>query len=180
MPFSRRLSINGSSTRDDKLTPPVATPPKHKRRKIFVDADVQSELLRQLVYHWLMFLTTLLWILVIVEFVKSGFTARIGECMSNVMHDNVVMLMSLLVLAPMAIYQMVKVSHRFVGPMVKFRRSIARLGAGEQVEPVCFRKNDFWKDIAANFNLVVGRIEELEAAAKKPSPTQNPELVEVG
>jgi hypothetical protein len=51
-------------------------------------------------------------------------------------------------------------SNRFVGPLVRLRRSMRKLARGEHVDPICFRDNDFWHDFANEFNAVAARVQK--------------------
>ena len=67
---------------------------------------------------------------------------------------------SLLVL-PVAVMDMIRVSNRFAGPMVRLRHGMRALAKGRKVAPIEFRKDDFWYEFAEEFNAVVREVEEL-------------------
>ena len=50
------------------------------------------------------------------------------------------------VLLPLVIIDIVRLSNRFTGPLLRMRRSMRALAQGEQVEPLKFRDADFWHD----------------------------------
>ena len=66
-------------------------------------------------------------------------------------------------LMPMVILDIVRVSNRFVGPLVRLRRSLRELARGEKVEPIRFREGDFWQEIAEEFNAVAARFERVSS-----------------
>lgn len=68
-------------------------------------------------------------------------------------------------LMPLVLYDVVRLSHKFAGPMVRLRNSMKRCAAGQAVEPVHFREGDFWQEIADSFNAIQARIEALEAGS---------------
>jgi hypothetical protein len=74
----------------------------------------------------------------------------------------------------LAVYDMLRLSHRFAGPMLRFRRAMRDLGRGEQVEPLRFRDGDFWQEMAAEFNAVLQRVERQrdEGAEDEQSATE--------
>ena len=133
-----------------------------KRRRYFVDSDVQSALLKQLVLNWTVVFTLIASVLLAVESFKVGFTLGFWGSLQAIWHANAVLLVTLVALLPFVIYESIRLSHRFAGPMTRFRAELKRMGAGENVEPIQFRRDDFWKDIAESFNSVRQRIEELE------------------
>ncbi len=57
-------------------------------------------------------------------------------------------------LLPLVIVDIIRISNRFVGPLLWLRRSMRALARGEYVEPIEFRGNDFWYDFADEFNAV--------------------------
>lgn len=68
---------------------------------------------------------------------------------------------------PFAIFDLLKFSNRFVGPIFRLRQEFKRLRNGEQVETINFRDNDFWLDLSDNFNELSGQIRELKAENQK-------------
>lgn len=133
-----------------------------KRRKFYVDSDVQSALLRQLVVNWMVVFGVIASVLLTVASYQAGFTLGFSGALAAIWHDNAVLLVTLVALAPFVVYESIKLSHRFAGPMVRFRNDLQRLGNGENVGPLQFREGDFWQDIADSFNSVRQRIEQLE------------------
>ncbi len=63
----------------------------------------------------------------------------------------------LLALLPVFVWDTVKLSHRLAGPMYRFHKTVQRLAAGEEVEPIKLRKGDPWNDFAIDFNAMVER-----------------------
>ena len=135
---------------------------KHKRRRIYVDIPVQTALLLKMVWHWLMVMSMMLCVLVAVEFVSSGMKISLGEAVNAVWARSYTALAVLMLIAPLIGYDLIKLSHRFAGPMVTLRREMQRLAAGEACEEIHFRKGDFWTDLPESFNGIRARMEELE------------------
>ena len=68
-------------------------------------------------------------------------------------------LVASLILLPMVIIDIIRTSNRFCGPLLRLRRSMRALAQGERVEPIRFRKGDFWGEFAEEFNAVVARVQ---------------------
>ena len=134
-----------------------------KRRKIYVDHDVQGALLKQMLFSWLVIIGCMATVLLGVESLRAGFSLGFTGSLAAMWKHNAHLLIALVVLAPLIVYEAIKLSHRFAGPMVSFRRALHGLGNGESVTPVHFRENDYWKDLAESLNCVIERIERLEA-----------------
>ena len=62
-------------------------------------------------------------------------------------------------LTPIFLRDLCVLSNRFVGPMVRLRRSMRALADGEEVAHLKFRDNDFWHEIASDFNRLAARVE---------------------
>lgn len=136
------------------------SPQKHPRKRLFVDPKVQGALVARVVLYWIVFLITVALML----FCWRIFT---GPVLPFSVHFDEIwyrygpaMLASLLLL-PLVAVDIVRLSNQFVGPLLRLRRSMRRLGRGEHVDPIEFRDTDFWQDFADEFNIVAARIEEL-------------------
>jgi signal transduction histidine kinase len=68
-------------------------------------------------------------------------------------------LIASILLLPLIVVDIVRMSNRFVGPLVRLRRSMRQLAQGEHVEPITFRDDDFWKEFADEFNAVLARVQ---------------------
>jgi hypothetical protein len=53
---------------------------------------------------------------------------------------------------PVYVWDLVKLSHRFAGPMLRLRRILKDLAAGRRASHLRFRPNDFWQETAIDFN----------------------------
>ena len=74
----------------------------------------------------------------------------------------------LFVLLPLFAYDMLSMSNRFTGPVARLRGEMRRLIDGKLVHTVQFRRDDFWLDMADEFNTLreeVLRLREQVAAA---------------
>ena len=71
-------------------------------------------------------------------------------------------------------------SNRFAGPVYRIRLALQQLADGETPDPIQFRENDYWRDLATYVNSITRRIQETEealAAAERdrdPSPSDEP------
>lgn len=148
--------------------------PKMKRTRRFVDRSVQGALLLAVTAHWALFLTATAVLLVIIDMAegvlfsvpeRSSFTAAVMP-----------IALVVLVLTPMFVYDMVRMSHRFAGPLVRLRRAMHDLADGREVPPVHFREGDFWHELAADFNRVSARVRSAGGmASAPPEPGERPE-----
>ena len=148
---------------------------KHKRKKNYVDNQVQGALLRRIFSHWFMF------------FLVSGFTIIM---LQTLLGDSNVPIMDrfryqvgeftffglvMAALFPAFMLDTVRFSNRFVGPIGRLRRHLQQLSRGDTSE--CkFRGDDFWAEVAEEFNIVADlvkkqqlEIDRLRQAAGEPA-----------
>ena len=59
---------------------------------------------------------------------------------------------------PIFVWDTVTLSHRFAGPMYRFRKTLQELAAHGEAPPVKLRDRDFWQDVANDFNAVLERL----------------------
>ena len=51
----------------------------------------------------------------------------------------------MVILLPVFLYDTVKLSNRFAGPVIRLRRAMQAISQGNAVEKLQFRENDFWR-----------------------------------
>lgn len=136
-----------------------------KRRTYYVDKEVQGELLVKAARYWILSvivvaaLTIIGWI-----FITPGIATLVkfrDELPSLIGAILVAPIASLLVL-PVVLYDLLKLSNRFAGPMFRLRRLMGQVADGEKIEPVRFRQGDYWHDFAEEFNRLLEKIETAE------------------
>ena len=147
------------------------------RSRLFVDWKVQGTLIGRAVLYWLVCLTAItLWLLC--WQVLSGpirpFRAHFAELWA---HFAPAFVASLL-LVPLVIFDVVRMSNRFAGPMLRLRRSMRDLAAGLPVEPLRFRRDDFWREFADEFNAVAAQVQRRKPETG-PNPEEHEELIGV-
>jgi hypothetical protein len=80
-------------------------------------------------------------------------------------------------LTPLMVLDLLRCTNKFAGPMVRTRRFLRHLAKGDQVEPIKFRRGDYWRGYADDLNAVLKRIRALEAQVKAMS---NPDELSEG
>lgn len=123
---------------------------KTRRRKLLVDFGVQGHLLRHVLFQWGGFLLATAFILVIIEMLAGNPSGDL----SRVQRQHFPVLLAVAILAPLFVIDLVKFSHRFVGPIVRLRREMKDLADGKLNPPLKFREGDYWKDLAKDFNRI--------------------------
>jgi hypothetical protein len=133
-----------------------------KRKTHFVDRSLQGAILVHLVMQYALFLLAAGTILYFVELLASA-PRDAGKNMVSRYGPTV---LAVLVLAPIFLRDLCKLTNRFAGPMVRLRRAMRELAEGREVPPIHFREHDFWKDLAVDFNRVIERVHAAERPMK--------------
>lgn len=147
----------------------ASKPGKPKRRKLFIDRQVQGALLRRVALYWLVCLNGVFCILVgmplLISWFAIGQPLSTGELLNKTLVRYWPVFVSALILLPIVLADCVRVSNRFAGPLFRLRRAMRDLADGKTVEPIRFRDGDFWTLIADDFNRVAARVQE-----SRPTP----------
>lgn len=131
---------------------------KSFRKQLFVDPKVQGALVKRVVVYWVFCLCTIATMLFCWDMLTGPARAPWKHFDAMWFHYGPALIASILVL-PLIIVDIVRMSNRFAGPLVRLRRSMRKLAQGEYVEPIKFRDDDFWKEFADEFNTVVARVQ---------------------
>lgn len=133
---------------------------RHKRNKAYVDKAVQYALAKRVVLHWLVFAFAALSITAVLQFLTVNPFQSWSQLVSSVTSQYGLFLLVLFVLVPAFVWDTIKLSNRFAGPMLRFRGAVSDLAEGRPTKPIEFRTNDFWGDLATDLNRVIRRMEE--------------------
>ena len=129
-----------------------------KRKRLFVDARVQGGLLLRAAAYWLFCLLSIMMIVLCWRILFGPARIFYKHFDDMWFHFGPALVASLLLL-PLVLWDTLRFSNRFVGALFRFRRDMRALARGEHVEPLRFRKGDFWGEMAEEFNAVVARIQ---------------------
>ncbi|MGA2797372.1 MAG: hypothetical protein ABSE63_07340 [Thermoguttaceae bacterium] len=135
---------------------------KALRKHLFVDPKVQGVLIARVVIYWVACLITIALMLLCWDII-AGPTRMLYLHFDNMWFFYGPAAIASLLVLPLIIVDIIRVSNRFVGPLIRLRRSMRALARGEYVEPIEFRGKDFWYDFADEFNAIRARILQLSA-----------------
>ena len=151
---------------------------ENRRKKLTIDSTVQWALVRRVLRHWAYFLILTAALLPFWVAVMTRNTAvppfSIGELLLSGWLMTQPIILFFLVVAPLIAYDILKLSHRFVGPIYQLHKAIKALAAGEEIPPVRVREGDFWKDVIANFNALAEQVATMRKR-ETPSTSLKPE-----
>jgi len=132
------------------------------------DREVQGALMLRVVMYWFFCLLTITLMLVCWS-VVSGPPRRFAPLIADLYSRYAPALAASLLVLPIVMIDVVRLSNRFVGPVKRLRDAMAALAEGDEVRPIKFRDRDFWMPLADLFNTV--------AALKRPSLRKHPALL---
>ncbi len=131
------------------------------RKRFLVDYRVQGALIVRVVLYWLTCLLTIMLFLLgwgMITGPDRPLNARLTELWTL----NGPAAVASLLLLPAVIFDLLRLSNRFAGPVFRLRRSMHDLAQGKPVAPVRFRQNDFWQKFADDFNAIAARAQDTE------------------
>ena len=155
---------------------------KTLRKQLFVDPKVQGALVLRTVLYWVICLVTITLMLLCWRILTGPARMFYTHLDDMWFHFGPALVASTLLL-PLVILDMIRLSNRFAGPLLRLRRSMRALAHGEHVEPIEFRDGDFWQEFANEFNTLAARLQdaapppEAEPTAQHQPPEELPEPV---
>ncbi len=126
-----------------------------KRRKALVDPEVQGGILRKIAIHWVLFFICNAIALMIWIRLYEQPDADWGQTFADTVRRFLPFFIITMALIPAFVWDTLKLTNRFAGPILRLRTALADARAGRAVAPLHFRTNDFWQEIAENFNCVI-------------------------
>jgi len=155
---------------------------KNRRRTQVVHRQVQYKLALRLVLHWAVFALAFAALSPLWRLLQSGGSLPLSESLSRLASDAAMLGVLLVCLLPYFVYDSLKLSNRFAGPMVRLHRAIRGLSQGETVAPIHFRQGDFWPEVADDFNGMLDRwgTHRGDATEAKGADTDVPVAVSLG
>jgi len=150
-----------------------------KRRITLIDPEVQGGVLRKLTLHWMMFfvcnaIALTIWIRLF-EQPDADWNQTIGDTVRRFLPFFVISL----ALIPAFVWDTLKLTNRFAGPIHRLRSTLADASEGRAVTPLQFRADDYWQEIARDFNAVMERasVPMIQPIKDKTNDASEPEPV---
>lgn len=135
---------------------------RKKRKQNFVDSSVQGSLLRRIIVHWLIFFFVVTLSAVTLQALLGDPSTPLLDRMAQELKDFYLIGIVIGSLFPAFLLDTIRFSNRFVGPITRLRRQLRELAETGQTAELKFRDNDFWIEIANEFNAVRARVMHLQ------------------
>lgn len=142
---------------------------KNRRKQTIVDRRFQWRMVRRLLLHWTSFILASLTVLV-------GWHLIVGTALGirgsqSVVRDTLLryapVIFVLWVMLPVLIWDVLKLSHSIVGPILRLRMTIQALNRGEAVEPVKLRRGDYCLELAEDLNELIAQRDQLRERSRQ-------------
>ncbi len=127
-----------------------ATP--NRRHRLLIDMPVQMGVALRLVVLWIATALVTSLMTVLMQFYADPTTSFFSHL--GAVKNWSPILLACAVTMPIAVLDLFRFTHRFVGPVYRLRSELRSLAAGEARPPLKFRKGDYWQDMADDFNAV--------------------------
>lgn len=140
---------------------------REERKKVWIH-EFQTKLLIRIGLYWVIFLVTLMNLLFVWRLLVEG-PGNPLEQYGQFLLDYAPALACLAVLVPIMAWDAVKFSHRLLGPLYRFRKTVQSLADGEAVRPIKLRKNDYLAEFRDDFNRMLETLQKQGAPVLKPN-----------
>ena len=125
----------------------------NRRRPTMAAPKTQAALLIRVVAYWLVCLTGVF----LARLFFSDSTGWNSQSAGEVFRDLAPSLFGSMLLLPLALLDMIRVSNRMAGPVLRLKAAMLRVASGKDVSPITFRAGDYCSELAPAFNQIVLR-----------------------
>lgn len=136
------------------------------RKKVWVD-HFQTRLFRRILAYLAIYLVCLGNLLFIWRLLTEG-AGNPLEQYGRMLVDYAPALVFLALLLPVLAWDAIKFSHRLVGPLVRFRRTMEDVAEGRPVQPIKLRQGDFLSELRDDFNTMLESLQRRGVEVLKP------------
>ena len=134
------------------------------RSQFIIDRSVQGALAKRVVAHWCCFFALTVLSLMTLEYFLGDPSLTFAGHANVVWGKYAFFFILMLAIMPTFIYDTLKMSNRFAGPIHRLKVSLRGLADGsEEVSDLKFRENDFWRELSEDFNRVKARVSQAKA-----------------
>ncbi len=132
------------------------------RKQYFVDPKVQGALMIRAALYWCFCIVSIITMVLCWRIVTGPARVFYTHFDDMWFHMGPALVTAALLL-PIILTDVVRMSNRFTGPLLRLRNSMRAVAQGQQVAPLRYRPNDFWHEVAEEFNALAARVAQLEA-----------------
>jgi len=145
-----------------------------RRKKHFINSQVQGSLARRMLVHWLVFLVLTSLVALLLEVLLNPLRP-IRAILESAWWTYGPMFLVMVFLLPVFLVDAIRLSNRFAGPIYSLRRAMRDIVQGKPARKLRFRRQDFWQELAEDYNALLLRLDLLED--EELSAAEDEELV---
>jgi hypothetical protein len=142
---------------------------RNRRHQLFIEPKVQGPLMFRVAAYWMAMLWAAAVLLIGAPFaIGVALSQRPPEFLEIASRVSSQLWPAFFVAAmmlPIVMMDILRQSHRMVGPTLRIRRALQDLADGKTIDPIYFRKDDYWAESGEAIN----RIQENLLAAASPA-----------
>ena len=120
---------------------------------------MQWSLVKRILVHWLTFFVLLVIVLGVAHYFKSMLFPNENGAWAF-FAQNWLTFLVLIAAIPVFVYDTLRMSNRFAGPLARLRESLRELASGDTVQPLTVRRGDYLSDLVDSFNEVIARFSD--------------------
>lgn len=151
-----------------------------RRKKIYVSRLIQGGMLAKLTLYWCVYHLVLWHAMFLFRYVEyreelfaGGEAVPFTTFYSEFASQHFSLIICALAVFPIVFWDMMRVTHRIAGPLVRFQHTFRQLTRGEKVSPIVLRKGDLLvelQDTVNDYLVANGHLEGEPTAASNASP----------
>ena len=138
-----------------------------ERKKVWID-PFQTKLTLRIAAYLGLFFIVFLNFLFVWKMVEEG-PLDPWQQFLDTMRANVPVIICLLILVPVMAWDSVRFTHRLVGPLVRFRKTMQTIADGEPVRPIKLREGDYLIEMRDDFNKMLEELQKRGVDVIKPT-----------
>lgn len=138
---------------------------KRQRKTLYVSHAIQGRFLRRVALYWVLYHLVLWHLLFLFDGVLANAQPQsFMDRYSTFFTEHLTLLLCAAFVFPIIFWDMLKLTNRMAGPLVRFERVLKQMTRGDRVEHVKLRKHDMVHEFQDVFNeFIESRNQELEA-----------------
>lgn len=120
--------------------------------------------------HWMVFFSIVIGLQCLTTWMIHP-TVSADQLFDLILRNNGLFLISVVLLLPSFVFDSVKVSNRFAGPMIRLKNEFRQAAESGKPTEISFREGDFWAEMAEDYNRMIRKITSSETVTPSEPKT---------
>ncbi len=138
-----------------------------ERKDVWID-PFQTRLIMRIAAYLVVFFVVFLNCLFAWKMIEEG-PVDPGRQFLEMVRNYFPVIICLLVLIPVMAWDTIRFSHRLVGPLVRFRKTMQAIADGEAIRPLKLREGDYLTEVRDDFNRMLEELQKRGVPVIKPA-----------